>query len=84
MTEARPHRHVVADVYTAAGLFLSAMGALALAIVTGVVLVAAPGVVPSVAAYLAAAVPTLAGILALAGATRARKQTAASPAETER
>ena len=60
--------------FTAAALFLTPMGALALAIVTGVVLVAAPGPVPSLAAYLAAAVPTIAGLLALAAAAGARTE----------
>lgn len=60
--------------FTAAGLFLAPMGALALALVTGVVRVAAPGPVPSLAAYLAAAVPASFGILALVGAARARDQ----------
>ena len=60
--------------YTAAGLVLVAMGALALALVSGVVLVAAPGALPTVAAYVAAAVPLLAGALALVGAARARAE----------
>jgi hypothetical protein len=60
--------------YTAAGLVLASMGALTLAIVTGVVQVAAPGAVPSLAAYAAASVPTISGILALVAGARARSE----------
>jgi hypothetical protein len=70
--ESAAREHTKHLMFTAAALFLTPMGALAMAIVTGVVLVAAPGPVPSLAAYLAAAVPTLSGILAWVGAARAR------------
>jgi hypothetical protein len=58
--------------YTAAGALLLGMGALALALVSGVVLIAQPGALPTLAAYMAALVPALAGGAALVGAARAR------------
>jgi hypothetical protein len=60
--------------YSAAGLVLLAMGALALVIATVVVAAAAPGVVPTVAAYLGATVPAVAGALALGRSATARKR----------
>jgi hypothetical protein len=59
--------------YTAAGALLLAMGALALALVSGVVVIAQPGVLPTLAAYAAALVPALAGLTALVGAAKARR-----------
>jgi hypothetical protein len=58
--------------YTAAGSLLLAMGALALALVSGVVAIAAPGIVPSLAAFAGASVPLLSGLAALVGAAKAR------------
>ncbi|HVY29773.1 MAG TPA: hypothetical protein VHB79_24605 [Polyangiaceae bacterium] len=58
--------------YTAAGSLLAAMGALAVALVSGVVVIAEPGALPSLAAYAGAAVPLLSGVAALIGATKAR------------
>lgn len=68
-------KHII---YTAAGLLLAATGALALAVVTGVVLVAEPGAVAALAAYVAAAVPGSSGVLALVLASRARRQRASA------
>jgi hypothetical protein len=62
-------KHVM---FSAAGLFLSGMGALALLIATAVVLSASPGLVPTLATYLAASVPLVAGLLALSRAATAR------------
>jgi hypothetical protein len=67
----RQTEHVM---YTAAGLVLSGMGALALVIATLVVLAASPGLVPTLAAYLGALVPTAAGLAALARAASARQR----------
>lgn len=58
--------------YTAAGSLLLAMGALALVLVSGVVLIAEPGALPSLAAYVGASVPLLSGLAALVGAAKAR------------
>ena len=54
-------RHTEHVVYSGAGFVLSGMGALALLIATLVVLAASPGLVPTLAAYLGALVPTAAG-----------------------
>ncbi len=62
-------KHVM---FSAAGLFLSGMGALALLIATVVVLSASPGLVPTLATYFAASVPLVAGLLALSRASTAR------------
>jgi hypothetical protein len=59
-------------VYSSAGFVLLAMGALALVIATVVLAAASPGVVPTVAAYLGALVPVVAGALALARSASAR------------
>jgi hypothetical protein len=66
-------KHIV---FSAAGLLLTGMGALALVIASVVVLAAAPGLLPSVAAYAGAAVPVVAGLLALSRAAGARGQRA--------
>jgi hypothetical protein len=66
-------RHTEQLMFTSGGLVLSAMGVLALVIATVVVLAAAPGVVPTVAAYLGALVPAVAGAFALARGGAARK-----------
>lgn len=66
----RQAEHVM---YSAAGLVLTGMGALALLIATLVVLAASPGLVPTIAAYFGALVPTAAGLAALGRAARARK-----------
>jgi hypothetical protein len=66
----RQTEHVM---YSAAGLVLTGMGALALLIATLVVLAASPGLVPTVAAYFGALVPTVAGLAALRRAATARK-----------
>jgi hypothetical protein len=58
--------------FSAAGAVLLGMGALALVVVNGVVAVAAPGTLPSLAAYAGASVPTLSGIVVLVGAAKAR------------
>jgi hypothetical protein len=58
--------------YTAAGSLLVAMGALAIALVSGVVVIAEPGALPSLAAYAGASVPLLSGLAALIGAAKAR------------
>ncbi len=62
-------KHVM---FSAAGLALTGMGGLALLIATVVVLSASPGVVATLATYLAAAVPFVAGLLALSRAATAR------------
>lgn len=63
--------------YSAAGAVLTLMGALALVIATLVVVAASPGVAPTLAAYLGAAVPAVAGVFSLARAAGARKQRSA-------
>ena len=60
--------------FSAAGYFLSGMGALALIVATVVDLTVSPGVAATIAAYLAAAVPFGAGLFALSGARAARKR----------
>ncbi len=60
--------------FSAAGYFLSGMGALALIVAAVVELTASPGVAATIAAYLAAAVPFGAGLFSLAGARAARKR----------
>lgn len=67
-------RHNEQLVYSSAGLVLLAMGALALVIATLMVAAASPGVVPTLAAYLGALVPTGAGAFALARGSAARKR----------
>lgn len=62
-------KHVM---FTAAGLLLTGMGALSLMLATVVLLAASPGLVPTLAAYAAAAVPLLAGLFALSRAATAR------------
>ncbi len=62
-------KHVM---FSATGLLLTGMGALSLLIATLVVLSASPGLVPTLATYLAAAVPLIAGLLALSRAATAR------------
>jgi hypothetical protein len=60
--------------FSAAGYFLSGMGALALIIAAVVELTVSPGVAATIAAYLAAAVPFGAGLFSLASARAARKR----------
>jgi hypothetical protein len=60
--------------YSAVGVVLSGMGALALLIATLVVIAASPGLVPTLAACLAALVPAVAGLVAFARAATARKR----------
>jgi hypothetical protein len=60
--------------FSAAGFLLGGMGALGLLIASVVVLAASPGLVPSLAAFLAASVPFVAGLLALRRAAQARAQ----------
>jgi hypothetical protein len=60
--------------FSAAGFLLSGMGALGLLIVSIVVLAASPGLVPSLAGFLAATAPFAAGLLALRRAAQARAQ----------
>jgi hypothetical protein len=62
-------KHVM---FSAAGILLAGMGALALLIATAVDLSAAPGPLATLALYLAACVPLAAGLLSLAGARAAR------------
>jgi hypothetical protein len=62
--------------FSAAGLLLGGMGALGLIIAAVVVLAASPGLVPSLAAFLAASVPFAAGLLALRRAAQARARRA--------
>jgi hypothetical protein len=62
-------KHVM---FSAAGLALTGMGGLALLIATVVVLSASPGLVATLATYLAASVPFVAGLLALSRAATAR------------
>jgi hypothetical protein len=59
--------------FTAGGLVLAGMGALALLIATVVVVTAAPGIAAGLAAFLAAGVPLAAGLWALTRATGARR-----------
>ena len=59
--------------YSSAGFVLTGMGMLALLIASLVVLTASPGLVPTLAAYLGALVPTVAGLLALGRAGTVRK-----------
>jgi hypothetical protein len=59
--------------YSSAGFVLTAMGALSLVIATLVVAAASPGLVPTLAAYLGALVPTIAGLAALARGAAARR-----------
>ena len=58
--------------FSAAGLALTGLGGLALLIATVVVLSASPGLVATLATFLAAAVPFVAGLLALSRAATAR------------
>ena len=58
--------------FSAAGFLLGGMGALGLVIAGVVVLAATPGLLPSLAAFLAASVPFAAGLLALRRAGQAR------------
>ena len=58
--------------FSAAGFLLGGMGALGLLIAGIVVLATSPGIVPSLAAFLAASVPFVAGLLALRRAAQAR------------
>ena len=60
--------------FSAAGYFLSGMGALALLLAAVVELTVSPGVAATIAAYLAAAVPFAAGLFSLAGARAARRR----------
>ncbi len=63
-------KHVV---FTAAGFVLTGMGALALLIASAVVLAAVPGPIATLATYLAASAPIVAGLWALARAHAARR-----------
>jgi hypothetical protein len=63
-------KHVM---FSAVGFLLSGMGALSLVIATLVLLTASPGLVVTLATYLAALVPVAAGLLALSRAGFARK-----------
>jgi hypothetical protein len=71
-------RHSEHVMYSSAGLVLAAMGGLALLIATLVVIAAAPGPLPTLAAYLGALVPAVAGALALSRASKARRLRAAA------
>lgn len=62
--------------FSAAGYFLAGMGALALLLAAVVDVSASPGLVATIAVYLAAAVPFAAGLFSLAGARAARKRRA--------
>ena len=61
-------------VFSAAGFLLSGMGTLGLVIASIAVFAASPGLVPSLAAFLAASVPFAVGLLALRRAAQARTQ----------
>ena len=62
--------------YSSAGFVLVGMGMLALLIASLVVLTASPGLVPTLAAYLGALVPTAAGLAAFVRAANIRKHRA--------
>lgn len=62
--------------FTAAGLLLAGMGGLGLLVATLAVLVASPGVLAALAAFAAAGVPSVAGLLTLRRAAGAHKQRA--------
>ncbi len=63
-------KHVM---FSAAGFLLAGMGVLALVIAAAVVSTAAPGLVATLATYLAAAMPLIAGLVALGRAATARR-----------
>jgi hypothetical protein len=63
-------KHVM---YSAAGLLLVGMGLLAFVVAAVAVAAAAPGLVPTLATYLGASVPLIAGLVTLARAATARQ-----------
>ena len=76
LLESAGREHTKHIMFSAAGFLLAGMGALAVLIASVVVLAAAPGLVPSVAAYVSAAVPLVVGLMALSGAAGARTRRA--------
>jgi len=73
LLKAAGHEQTKHVMFSAAGFLLVGMGALALLIATAVVSTAAPALVATLATYLGAGTPLVAGLLALSRAAAARR-----------